>query len=121
MSVFTTQDPRYVYDPESGTRLEVQHGTANLTTGIGTLAAPASGFRHLVLGVRMHAAGAGEVYFMSGTNAISEKFQPGANGGAMPGYWPTGHFQTAAGEALTGTYTGSGTCGLGVSYVSYKP
>lgn len=49
--------------------------------------------------------------------AISMKYACGANGGAVPGYCPVGHFQTNAGEALTVTTGAGSTTGVQVTYV----
>lgn len=49
--------------------------------------------------------------------AKSALFALGANNGAAQGFSPVGHFETVAGEGLSGTTGAGSTVGLQVSYI----
>lgn len=112
----------------AGASAEAKFAKANVAASStdSEVIAAVAGKKHRVMLFRLHAGDtATNVTFNSkGAGAgvaISETFACGVNGGRADGFSIIGHFETAAGEALTVT-TGSGsTVGVGVAYIEVEP
>lgn len=115
-TVNVAQDVSSLYN--GATALTVKRILIN-KTATGDLVALVSGKKIRVTNVFLMCSAALTVTFTSGTGptSITGPIPIAANGGFAPGFDPTGHFETAAGEKLAMTISGTGTAAGWLNYV----